>query len=328
MKDRLNAVRVGLFFILGLALTYAVFLSLGRKDLSDKTGYRVNALFNDMSTLSPNNDVRLAGVKIGRVVETTIQDGKGLAVMLIDSKYNNIPADSVATISMGNLLGSNFVSVEWGNPQNGILKEGGRLSTKPTASIGAVLAQLDSLGRKLNVAADSFATIGEGPANLFQKLNDLIDSNRVKIDQSIDNIAAITQDIRDGKGTVGKLIESNQAHDSIIAAVDEIRAAATDARTMIDSASATLEGIRKGDGVAGKLLYDKEMADKLTQIVNNLGEFSAKLNSDKGTLGKLANDDELYRQLRALLSEAQQSLGSMSDSGPISAVGAAANGLF
>jgi phospholipid/cholesterol/gamma-HCH transport system substrate-binding protein len=97
---------------------------------------------------------------------------------------------------------------------------------------------------------------------------------------------------------------------------------------MIDNASGTLDGLRKGEGVAGKLLYDRETADKLTKIIDNLGEFSAKLNSDKGTLGKLAGDDELYRQLRALLSEAQQSLGSMSDSGPISAVGAAANGLF
>ncbi|HNX04175.1 MAG TPA: MlaD family protein [Opitutales bacterium] len=328
MKERFNAVRVGLFFVLGLILTYAVFLALSRRELHEKGGYRVTAVFSDMSTLSPNNDVRLAGVKIGRVLETNLQDGKGVAVILIDGKYTSIPADSVASISMGNLLGSNFMSIEYGDPKNGILREGGVLQTKPTASIGAVLSQLDSLGRKLNVAADSFSNIGEGPANLFGKLNEMVDRDGPKLDRTIDNLAAITQDIRDGRGTIGKLMSSDEAHTQILAAVEEIRHAAEDARHMIDNANGTLEGIKNGQGVAGKLLYDRETADKLARIIDNLNEFSAKLNSDKGTLGKLAGDDELYRQLRALLSEAQQSLGAMSDSGPISAVGAAANGLF
>lgn len=328
MKDTLYAIRVGLFFVLGLVLCYAVYLSLSRKELNDSNGYRVSALFTDMSTLSPNNDVRLAGVKIGRVVETTLQDGKGLAVLLIDGKYNNIPKDSVATISMGNLLGSNFIALEYGDPKSGFLKEGDKLSSKPTASIAAVLEQLDALGRKLNVAADSFATIGEGPKNLFGKLNDMIDQNRAKIDRTLDNLDVVTSDIRSGKGTLGKLVEDDQAHREILAAVGEIRKAAEDARNMINNANGTLESLKGGEGVVGKLLYDKEAADKLTETINNIDEFSKKLNSDKGTLGKLASDDELYRQLRALLSQAQQSLGSMSDSGPISAVGAAASGLF
>jgi phospholipid/cholesterol/gamma-HCH transport system substrate-binding protein len=328
MKDTLYAIRVGLFFVLGIILCYAVYLSLSRKELSDSNGYRVTALFNDMSTLSPNNDVRLAGVKIGRVVETTLQDGKGLAILLIDGKYKNIPRDSVATISMGNLLGSNFIAIEYGNTASGFLNEGDQLASKPTASIAAVLEQLDELGRKLNVAADSFATIGEGPKSLFDKLNEMIDRNNAKIDRVIDNLDVVTSDIRNGKGTLGKLIEDDEAHREILATVAEIRQAAEDARTMINNANGTLEGLRSGQGVVGKLLYDKEAADKLSATINNLEEFSAKLNSDKGTLGKLASDDELYRQLRALLSQAQQSLGSMSDSGPISAVGAAASGLF
>jgi phospholipid/cholesterol/gamma-HCH transport system substrate-binding protein len=328
MKDTLYAIRVGLFFVLGIVLCYVVYLALSRKEWKDSNGYRVTATFNDMSTLSPNNDVRLAGVKIGRVTETTLLDGKGVAVLLIDRKYNNIPKDSVATISMGNLLGSNFVAIEYGDPKSGFLKEGDSLSSKPTASIAAVLEQLDALGRKLNVAADSFSTIGEGPKNLFGKLNDIIDRNQAKIDRIVDNADAITTDIRTGKGTLGKLIEDDQAHREILAAVQEIRKAAEDARAMINNANGTLEGLKSGQGVVGKLLYDKEAAAKLTDTINNLDEFSKKLNSDKGTLGKLANDDELYRQLRALLSQAQQSLGSMSDSGPVSAIGAAASGLF
>jgi phospholipid/cholesterol/gamma-HCH transport system substrate-binding protein len=328
MKDTLYTIRVGLFFALGIVLTYAVYLALSRKELYQGEGYSVSALFTDMSTLSPNNDVRLAGVKIGRVLETNIKDGKGVAVLLIDAKYDAIPKDSIASISMGNLLGNNFVAIDYGDPQKGMLKEGDVLETKPTASIGAVLSQLDDLGRKLNVAADSFSSIGEGPANLFSKLNELIDKDRVKLESSLDNLDAITADIRSGKGTLGKLIESNQAHDELLATMQEIRIAATDARKFMQDAQVTMDSLTKGDGVIGKLINDKEAAAKVDNIIANLNNFSEKLNSNEGTLGKLVNDDELYRQLRALLAQAQQTLGSMSDSGPISAIGAAANGLF
>ncbi|MBN1403715.1 MAG: MCE family protein [Opitutales bacterium] len=328
MKDALYAIRVGLFFALGLLLTYAVYLALSRKELHAGNGYTISALFTDMSTLSPNDDVRLAGVKIGRVTETNIQGGRGLAVMLIDAKYDAIPKDSVASISMGNLLGGNFVSIEYGNEQSGFLKDGDSLDTKPTASIEAVLSQLNELGRKLNVAADSFADIGEEPKSLFAKLNQIIDDNRSKIDNTLSNLESITTDVREGKGTIGKLIESSEAHDELLATVAEIKGAAEDARKLITEAQGTLDGLKTGEGAIGKLLYDKEAAQKIDNIISNFDEFSAALNSGEGTLGKLATDDELYRQLRALLSQAQQTLGSMSDSGPISAVGAAASGLF
>jgi phospholipid/cholesterol/gamma-HCH transport system substrate-binding protein len=328
MKDTIHAVRVGLFFIIGLMLSYAVYLSLSHRELTETDGYRVSALFDDMSMLSPNNDVRLAGVKVGRVLETTLFQGKGMAIMLIDSKYDAIPRDSVASISMGNLLGNNFVAIEYGNPQSGNLVEGDTLATKPTASIGAVLSQLDELGRKLNVAADSFATIGEQPASLFAKLNAIIDENRSRIDNTLANMEAITNDVRSGKGTLGMLIESDEAHRQLLAMVEEIRLAASDARALVGDAQATFSELRSGEGVVGKLLYDREAAAKIDAIIANLDEFSRNLNSSDSTIGKLVSDDELYRQLRSMLSQAQQALGSMSDSGPISAVGAAANGLF
>lgn len=328
MKDTIYAIRVGLFFALGLLLTYAVYLSLSRKELHANSGYTVRALFDDMGTLSPNDDVRMAGVKIGRVVDTSIEGGKGLAMFLIDVKYDAIPKDSVAAISMGNLLGKNYVAIEYGSPASGALKDGDLLATKPTASIGAVLSQLDELGRKLNVAADSFADIGDEPKSLFSKLNAMIDENRVKVDNTLSNLEVITTDVREGKGTLGKLIESDEAHAQLLATVNEIKAAAEDARKLMSEAQGTLDGLKTGEGAIGKLLYDKEAAQKIDNIINNFDEFSAALNSGDGTLGKLATDDELYRQLRALLGQAQQALGSMSDSGPISAVGAAASGLF
>jgi len=328
MKETLNAIRVALFFLIGLAVIYVVYTTLSRKDFRGSNGYRVTALFNDMSTLSPEDDVRMAGVKIGKVEATELREGKGMAVLSIDKRYSEIPHDSVATISLGNLLGKNYVAIEYGNPASGFLKEGDSLQTRPTASVGAVLEQLNELGRKMNVAADSFSNIGEGPTNLFNKLDAVVEENRGKIATTLANIQQLSQDLRDGKGTLGKLIESDEAHVQLMAAVQEIQLAASDARKMFADVQDLMAKMQQGNGTLGKLLYDDELAQKIDATVSNLQAFSEKLNSGEGTLGKLVNDDELYRELRSMLSQAEQSLNSISDSGPVSAVGAAAGGLF
>lgn len=327
MKETLNAIRVAIFFLVGIALIYVVYTTLGRRDLTRESGYRVIALFNDMSTLSTDADVRMAGVKIGRVVETDLYKGQGKAVIVINERYADIPADSVASIALGNLLGQNYVDIKYGNPDAGFLKDGDQLATKPTASVAAVLEQLNDLGSKLNNMADSFGGAG-GAGGPFAKIDELIESNRQKIETMLDNLNAITGDLREGKGTLGKLLQTEEAHDAMLAAAREIQRAAEDAQKTFANAQQVFAQVESGQGTLGKLLYDDSIALKIDQTVGNLQEFSEKLNSGQGTLGQLVNDDTLYRELRALLSQAEQSLSAMSDSGPISAVGAAAGALF
>jgi phospholipid/cholesterol/gamma-HCH transport system substrate-binding protein len=55
---------------------------------------------------------------------------------------------------------------------------------------------------------------------------------------------------------------------------------------------------------------------------------SDKLSRGEGTLGKLLNDDSMLRDMRGLMKKADRALDGMGDSGPITAVGVLANGLF
>jgi phospholipid/cholesterol/gamma-HCH transport system substrate-binding protein len=62
--------------------------------------------------------------------------------------------------------------------------------------------------------------------------------------------------------------------------------------------------------------------------VQNIRDLSDKLAQGEGTLGKLLGDDSLYTGVQSTLKKANAALDGMSDSGPITAVGVVAQGLF
>ena len=113
MNNPFQTVRVGLFFILGIALIWVVYDTLSDGSLQIGRGYTVQAPFADIQQLTAGDEVRLAGVKIGNVSETRLQDGQAIVMLTIEDKYK-IPADSVATITTAGLLGNNYVAIRTG----------------------------------------------------------------------------------------------------------------------------------------------------------------------------------------------------------------------
>jgi len=332
MNTVFNTTRIGLFFIFGVALIYAVFTTLGQRSFEKTKGYEIHAVFSDLSTISNDDEVRMAGVKIGRVKETGLKDGQGVATLLIDEAYNSIPKDSVASIAVSSLLGQDYISIRYGNPENGMLKKGDAIETKHVASFNEVMEQVSDLGEKLNKIADGFSGLGnlggEGDDNLFTNLNHLVTDNREKLDNIITNLDVVTEQLRGTEGTIGKLINSPEAYDEMLATVENIREAAKSANETISGAKELLNKIDSGEGTLGMLMTDTQMGHDLKSTLANFQEFSEKLNNGQGTLGKLVNDDALYLELRGMLNKAEQALDSMGDSGPISALSTAGTALF
>lgn len=328
MKHSMQAVRVGIFFALGLVLIYAVFAVVGDRTFGEEEGYVLQAEFKDVRTLTAGTDVRMAGVRIGTVRQIGLLDGRGMVQLRIQPEVK-IPEDSVASIGMSSLLGQNYLAVEYGTASSPHLKDGAQIEVRETADINDVMRQISDLGERFGAVADSFAGLGGGESgDLFSNLNGLVTDNRTQINQIVTNLEAITNQLSSGEGTLGKLIADDSAYNELVAMVEEIKAAATDARSMMADAGSILDDVRGGNGTVGRLLYDDTLANELDATVANIRAFSEKLNSGEGTLGKLVTDDSLYRELRAMLQKADQALDSVGDSGPISAVGSAAGALF
>jgi phospholipid/cholesterol/gamma-HCH transport system substrate-binding protein len=327
MKTGLQATGVGLFFVLGLGLSYLVFSVVGDGKLKADEGYVLTAGFDDLKTLTPGSDVRLAGVRIGVVKGTSLNKGRAQAELLIEETVQ-IPEDSVAYIAMASLLGQNYIDVEYGSAES-FLSDGNKIQTDESADFNDVLRQVGEIGEKLGGAIDAFAGLGgEGPGSLMDNINTVLKKNGEQLTVVLGNLEKVTAALASTEGTLGKLINDPEAYNTMFEAVVEIRQAATDAQELLADAKTVFQNLEEGKGSLGQLISDDTIAQELKTTAENLRLFSEKLNEGDGTLAKLVGDDELYRELRAMLQKADQALDSVGDSGPISAVAGAANALF
>lgn len=271
----------------------------------------------------------MAGVKIGTVDQTRLGAQRVEAVLTIDPKVR-IPTDAVASIQTSSLLGSQHLAVSFGQAST-YLKNGDEIRTANTTDMNEVIEKLGSLGSKLEqVAGDIGKALGGdgGSGSLFSRVDKLVEENGPKLTETISNLQDITAKLKQGEGTMGRLINDPKLHDELLASVAEIKAAATDARAFVSDTKGIVADVKAGRGTLGVLLYDETTAGNIKVTAQNLRDLSAKLNSGQGTFGKLLADDSLYKEAQNLMKKADRALEGLNDQGPITAVGVAANALF
>jgi len=330
MNNSQQAIRVGLFFVLGVALAWITFESLNGGRFFKKSGYTVIAGFSNLKGLKTGDDVLMAGVKIGSVSNTRLGDQRVEAVLNILPNVK-IPNDAVASVEVSSLLGANYLGVSFGTATLPPLHDGAEIRTKNTIDMNEVISQLGNLGSKLEqVMGDISKTMGGGgeSGNIFQKIDKLVTDNGPKLTETIDNLQDITSKMKNGEGTLGRLINDSKLHDELLSSVNEIKLAATDARGFMDDTKGIVADVKTGKGALGLLLYDEGTANSIKVTANNLRELSEKLNGGQGTLGKLISDDKIYQDVQALMKKADRAIDGLGDSGPITAVGVVANSLF
>ena len=332
MNNPQQTARVGLFFVLGLALTWVTFATLSGDSIFKTKGYRLIAGFENLKELKKGDEVRMAGVTIGSVQETKLDLARrrGEAVLLIDPSIK-IPSDSTASIVMAGLIGTNYIGVELGSAAAAPLAPGAEISTRVTPDLNSIMTDLGNLGKKLDGAFSSFSTAisGDGKSpGLFQKLDRVITENGEKITVTMTNLQDITSKLNRGEGTIGKLINDPTLHDELVAAVTDIKSTAAEAKIFVTDAQAVMAQVKSGKGTLGALVYDETAANNLKASVANIRSVSDKLAKGEGTLGKLINDDSLYVGAQATLKKADRAIDGLGDTGPITAVGIVANSLF
>jgi phospholipid/cholesterol/gamma-HCH transport system substrate-binding protein len=330
MSTSQQTMRVGLFFLLGIALVWVTYETLSGGKLFKPSGYSLVAGFPSLQDLKVSDEVRMAGVKIGTVSETRLANNRAEAVLLVN-KDVKVPSDATATIASAGLIGTDYVSIDLGSAGAPPLAPGGELRTRVTPDVATIMTELGDLGQKLDGALktinDAFAGNGK-EGGLFQKLDHLVGDNQGKIDATMSNLQEITTKMNRGDGTLGKLLNDPKLHDDLLAAVGEFRSTADQAKEFIANAQGMVAQVKAGQGALGVLLYDQQMAADLKLTVSNVRDVSDKLASGKGTLGRLINDDSLFFGVQGTLKKADRAMDSLNDSGPISAVGVLANSLF
>ena len=329
MNNRMQTIRVGLFFVLGLALLWITFESLSGGQVLHQKGYTLTARFDNLKGLQKGDDVLIAGVRVGAVRLTRLVGRQAEAVLVIDPEVQ-IASDSVAMVATSSLLGTNHIEITFGTTAAPRLAPGSEIKTRDTVDMNEVIARLGSLGDRMEQVVNEIGQTlkgGEG-GNLFTKIDKMVTDNGPKLTATIANLQSITEKIRNGDCTIGRLVNDPKLHDELVASVGQIKGAATDARAIVASAQAMLDQVKSGKGALGALFYDEQTGNEIKLTAKNFSELSVKLNSGQGTLGRLIGDDGLYREAQGTMRKVDQAIDGLNDQGPITAVGLAAKSLF
>jgi phospholipid/cholesterol/gamma-HCH transport system substrate-binding protein len=119
-QNRAVELGTGLFALLGIgALLFLTTQTTGRNDFSNSDVYTVEARFGNVGSLKSRAPVAMSGVTIGRVTGIEF-DGVSLeavVTMVIDSRFDQIPFDSDASILTAGLLGSQYVGLQAGGSE-------------------------------------------------------------------------------------------------------------------------------------------------------------------------------------------------------------------
>lgn len=98
-----------------------------------KGGYQVHAVFDNIDGIAIGSDVRLAGIKIGSVVDQRLdqKNYQAIVTMAIDSTVK-LPEDTSAKVTSEGLLGDKYIALEPGG-SDVMLKDGDYLSYTQSA---------------------------------------------------------------------------------------------------------------------------------------------------------------------------------------------------
>lgn len=136
-QTRTMEVGTGLFALLGLgALFFLTTQTTGSDDFDVDDTFEVTARFDNVGSLKPRAPVSMSGVTVGRVtgVEFDPVALEAVVTLVIDSRYDEIPDDSDASILTAGLLGSQYIGLQAGGSPM-YLEEGGEIEYTQSAVI-------------------------------------------------------------------------------------------------------------------------------------------------------------------------------------------------
>jgi phospholipid/cholesterol/gamma-HCH transport system substrate-binding protein len=319
-----NEQRIGLFFLIGLALlAVAVELTIGLGLFRRR--YELFADFRDVQGLDRGADVRLAGLRAGRVEDMQIEGDHVRVRMAIDG-HLTVRRDAVAKLDFRALSGERFVALTLGTPTAPAAEPGSVLEGETPAGLADAVDQMARVAQSIDELASN---LDAEAGRLLVSLADVIEENRAALADLTSNVASITEKLDRGTGSLGRLLNDPRLYERVTETV-------TDVRQSVQDLGALAHNLRDGQGTLGKLMANddtlytevQETLDNLAVAARNAQEITDGLRAGEGTLGKALVDASLYEQSLDTLRTANRAAQSVEDQAPISILGTIVTSLF
>ncbi len=272
----LSEVRVGLLVLASIAVLIFLILNASGDINPFSRKLHLKARFADANGLREGSEVRLAGVRVGKVDKITLLPPSDVpnaprveALMSIQSNIDGQPAnqrirtDSTAQQGSPSLLGNEML-----------------INITPGTAVGQPVKDYTILPSSSSNTVNDFATSGTDLAQRLSKLSD--------------EISSIVRDVKEGKGTVGRLFSDEALYNNLNATIRETED--------------VMRQVRSGQGSAGRFLNDPALYNNANEIAVQLRAIAADLRAGRGSAGKFLTNDELYNRVNHIAERLDRSV--------------------
>jgi phospholipid/cholesterol/gamma-HCH transport system substrate-binding protein len=194
--------KIGIFTIAGFAILVAGIFIIGSKKNMFSDTFSIYGTFKNVGGLQIGNNIRFAGINVGTVDAIEIMNDTTIRVdMRIKSKVRPfLKEDAIASIGSDGLMGDKLVTISPGGNGEKLLTRGGHILT-------ANPVDFDKIITKITHVADNAEIITA-------------------------SLASIANQISSGKGSIGKLIYTDDLQKGLV--------------NTVNSAKTTMESAKKG----------------------------------------------------------------------------------
>ena len=304
----LREVRVGLLVV--VAIGVLIFLIMNASGDISPFSKKINlrARFANADGLRRGSEVRLAGVRIGKVDDVRLLPptddplAKVEAAFSIDSEIDDRPAtelirnDSTAKMGSPGLLGNEkIISLTPGTAAAKPVLDGDLLLPGTEASnMEALTTSGNELVQQLNKLSVQFTDIAkkvnDGQGTLGRFVNDEAFYNN--LNATIRDTNDVIRLIESGQGSAGRFINDPALYNNVNDVSTQLKAIAED--------------LRRGRGTAGRLLTDEALYNdtratvaRFNRSLDEVNLIVADVRAGRGTAGRLLTDETLYTDTRA-----------------------------
>lgn len=310
-------VKLGLLTVVTIAiLVWGYKFLLGKNLLSSSNTFYIE--YANIDQLDVSDPVTISGYQVGTVqkIELKPEDLKTVLVTIDVKSDVKLPRNTTAELRSDGVMGGKSIVLNYTGICDGdCLQDGERLqgsefgllqSMVSPSEVGeyvdvireGVSGVVDSLNAQLGPegkgeVAETAQSLSASIKNLEQataQMNYLFSASSRKLVSLVDNLDAITGEIRDNSGKIGSMIEdlsqlthqlrqagldstiilANQTISTSSEAIERMEETLTVAGESMTELKAMLEGINEGEGTLGKLTQDQELYDNLSKATKEL----------------------------------------------------------
>jgi phospholipid/cholesterol/gamma-HCH transport system substrate-binding protein len=279
-----SELKIGIVAVVALALAIMLIVAVGGQGGFFWQQYKLKTTFKNVQGLKAGAIVRVAGVDVGKVAEVDFAGADVQVTMQLDDENKKrITDQSRASIGSMSLLGEPIIEIS-PSSSGTPLKDGDFVQS--TRTPGQISDVAENATQTLEEATALIKQIREGKGTVGKLFND--DQMYRELNELVASTQAVATSINRGNGTLGLLIRDPVAYNRASAALANLQE--------------MTQRISAGEGSIGRLLRDEQLAKSLTSATGNLDQVTARLSRGEGTAGKLLTDQQLYDRFNSIAS--------------------------